>query len=352
MTPRPRKKKNAALPENLYSGKVKGCVYYSYKHPLTKKVHGMGRDKVKAIEAAKQLNAILTPSHDLVSTVLGIETLEAHITWFEREIMPKREYAAKTLELYNTKFKQLKNGLGAHTALEQIGVKDIAELMETLTARSAQQLRQVASDLFATAQGRGLIELNPAELTNKPIAKKVRKRLTLEQFNEIKHVSPLWLQNAMDLALITLQRREDLSLMRFDDVKDGALYVVQGKTQKYDTGYLKIELGSELSSVIKRCRDDIASPYLVHREPEKKLDRKGMHWTQVKPDMITRAFKKCCDDLGIKNTSFHEIRALGIKQYKDAGLDPQSLAGHSSAKMTKNYDSGHGDIRWTETETF
>lgn len=351
MTPRPRKKKNAALPENLYSGKVKGCVYYSYKHPITKKLHGMGRDKVKAIEAAKQLNAILTPSHDLVSTVLGIETLEAHITWFEREIIPKREYANKTLELYNTKFKQLKNGLGAHTALEQIGVKDIAELMETLTARSAQQLRQVASDLFATAQGRGLIEINPAELTNKPVAKKVRKRLTLEQFVLIKEHAPLWLQNAMDLSLITLQRREDVSLMRFDDVKDGALYVVQGKTKKYDTGYLKIDIGAELDALIKRCRDNIASPFLVHREPEKRLDREGMHWTQVRPEMITRAFKKCCRKLGIDDTSFHEIRALGIKRYKDAGINPQSLAGHSSEKMTKNYDSGHGEIRWIETET-
>lgn len=352
MTPRPRKKKNAALPENLYAGKVKGRVYYSYKHPQTKKLHGMGRDKVKAVEAAKQLNAILMPASDLVGNVLGIETLDAHITWFKREIMPERDYAAKTVELYETKFKQLKNGLGAQTALEQISVKDIADVMATLTARSAQQLRQVASDLFATAQGRGLIESNPAEKTNKPVAKKQRERLTLEQFELIKSVSPLWLQNAMDLALITLQRREDISLMRFDDVREAVLFVVQGKTKKHDTGYLKIVVGDTLNAVIKRCRDDIASPYLVHREPEKRLDREGMHWTQIKPEMITRAFKKSSDKVGVKNTSFHEIRALGIKLYKDEGLNPQSLAGHSSEKMTKNYDLGHEEIRWIEAETF
>lgn len=46
--------------------------------------------------------------------------------------------------------------------------------------------------------------------------------------------------------------------------------------------------------------------------------------------------------------SFHEIRALGVKLYKDAGLDPQHLAGHASAKMTKNYDAGHDEIRWVE----
>jgi len=49
--------------------------------------------------------------------------------------------------------------------------------------------------------------------------------------------------------------------------------------------------------------------------------------------------------------TFHEIRALGIKQYKDSGIDPQELAGHSSKKMTNNYDSGHDEIRWVETKT-
>jgi hypothetical protein len=49
--------------------------------------------------------------------------------------------------------------------------------------------------------------------------------------------------------------------------------------------------------------------------------------------------------------SFHEIRGLGIKLYKDQGIDPQQLAGHASAQQTKNYDSGHDEIRWVETRT-
>lgn len=48
--------------------------------------------------------------------------------------------------------------------------------------------------------------------------------------------------------------------------------------------------------------------------------------------------------------TFHEIKALSIKLYKDSGVDPQELAGHSSEKMTKNYDSGHDEIRWIETK--
>ena len=74
--------------------------------------------------------------------------------------------------------------------------------------------------------------------------------------------------------------------------------------------------------------------------------------------MITRKFKEVRDSLDIfermtmkTRPTFHEIRALGIKQYKDSGIDPQELAGHSSEKMTNNYDSGHDEIRWVETKT-
>lgn len=359
MTPRPRKKSNAALPPNLYQSKVNGAVYFTYKHPITNKRHGMGRDKAKAIAAAKQLNSILITNNDLVSKVKGLETIAQHIKWFKREIMPKRKYADKTAEMYETKFNQLKDGLGEDTPLEQISVTDISDLMAKLSDRSAQQLRQVGVDLFKTAIGRGFIEQNPAEQTNKPIlGETIRQRLTMEQFEAIHKAAPLWLRNAMDLALITLQRREDIVSMKFDQIKDGALYVIQEKTKKHDTGYLKIAMGDSLSEVVARCRDDVASPFLIHRMPERKIKREGMHWTQIKPEFVTRAFKEITDELKVFKSikrearpTFHEIRALGIKTYKDRGFDPQQLAGHATAKMTKNYDSGHDEIRWIEAET-
>jgi hypothetical protein len=73
--------------------------------------------------------------------------------------------------------------------------------------------------------------------------------------------------------------------------------------------------------------------------------------------MVYRQFKKVRDELDIfksipveQRPTFHEIRALGIKLYKDAGENPQGLAGHASEVMTKNYDSGHDEIRWVKVE--
>ncbi|MCV6590673.1 MAG: phage integrase Arm DNA-binding domain-containing protein [Marinobacterium sp.] len=350
MSPRPRRPKNKALPANLYQNN--GGKTYRYRHPVTGKFHGMGTNKAEAIAAAKQLNALLMTPNDLVSNVLGSVTLSQHIEWMQENILPDREYSPATIEMYERNFRKLSTY--NDKPLDEITVHDVAALMDQQTPRVANQLRQVATDLFRVGMSRGLCPDNPAEITLKRKEKKARKRLTLDQFKAIRAAAPFWLQNAMDIALLTLQRREDITLMKFDDIRDGALYVVQGKTKKHDTGYLRIAIGPELSTVLKRCRDSTNSPFIVHRRPEKIIKRQGMqHWTQIKPEMVSRQFKLITDKQlanmpAAERPTFHEIRALGIKLYKDQGIDPQQLAGHSTEKMTRNYDAGHDEIRWTE----
>jgi hypothetical protein len=46
------------------------------------------------------------------------------------------------------------------------------------------------------------------------------------------------------------------------------LYLVQKKTAKAsDAAWIRFRVKPELQAVIRRCRDDTASPYLVHRKP-------------------------------------------------------------------------------------
>jgi integrase len=354
VSPRPRKPKNRALPQNLYP--ANGGKSFMYRHPITGKRHGMGASKAQAIAAAKELNAMLIPDSDLVAKVLGRVTLNDHIDWFYVNVIPDRDYKAGTLGTYQAQMNKLRNSLGT-SAVEDVSVQDLAELMEAQSARTANQFRQVATDLFRAAMSRGLRDDNPAQATLKRRERKARQRLAKAQFDSIRAVSKPWMRNAMDLALVTLQRRNDVAGLKFDDVRDGILYVVQGKTEKHDTGYLAITVGPALLSIIRRCRDDVMSPYMVHRKPQRKIkDREGMdHWTQVAPDMLTRTFATARDECGLfagidaaALPTFHEIRALGIKLYRDQGIEPQRLAGHSTAKMTSNYDSGHDEVRWVE----
>ena len=64
--------------------------------------------------------------------------------------------------------------------------------------------------------------------------------------------------------------------MRFDGVRDGYLYLVQKKTAKAsDAAWIRFRVTPELQAVISRCRDNIASPYLVHRKPDRKNQKQA-----------------------------------------------------------------------------
>lgn len=105
------------------------------------------------------------------------------------------------------------------------------------------------------------------------IEKKQRKRHTAEGLKAIREQSPARLRNAIDLALITAQRRTDILNMKFAYVRDDFLYVVQQKTARAsDAAWIRFRVTPELQAVISRCLDNVASPHLVHRPPERGKD--------------------------------------------------------------------------------
>lgn len=181
----------------------------------------------------------------------------------------------------------------------------------------------------------------------------------VEGLKAIREKAPPWRQNAIDLALITAQRRTDILDMRFDGVREGHLYVVQKKTAKAsDAAWIRIRVTPELQAVISRCRDDVVSPYLVHSKPDRLKQKQPQtkdHWTKVEERYLTRAFKDARETAecykGWKEEEmpgFHEVRALSLHLHKKAGKDGQKIAGHASEGMTKNHQWDHEKIVWSE----
>jgi len=243
--------------------------------------------------------------------------------------------------------------------VDQITIRMVAEMLDALTPRTANQCRALLTDIFNHAASKGLCPDNPAASTINRIEKKLRKRHTVEGLKAIREKSPAWLQNAIDLALITAQRRTDILDMRFDGVREGHLYVVQKKTAKAsDAAWIRFRVTPELQAVISRCRDDVVSPYLVHRKPDRLKQKQAQtkdHWTKVEERYLTRAFKDARDAAecykGWKEEEmpgFHEVRALSLHLYKKAGKDGQKIAGHASEGMTRNYQRDHEEIVWAE----
>lgn len=105
---------------------------------------------------------------------------------------------------------------------------------------------------------------------------------------------------------------------------------------------------TELAALVARCRDNVASPYLVHRLPQKarpshmRADER-QHHTQLSPVQISHLFAKARESAGIdgKNPpTFHEIRSLGGAMLHKVGWTVeqlQALMGHCATAMTEHY---------------
>ncbi|TFH81870.1 tyrosine-type recombinase/integrase [Pseudomonas kribbensis] len=358
MVPRPRNKANKSLPQNLYFDSRRST--YRYRRPTDGKWFQFGTDRIKAIDAAKQLNLEFMRGADLVGNVLSGASMlfTEFLDIYERDILPERELAKGTLELYSVHFRRFRKQFEGK-AIDQITIRMIAEMLDALTPRTANQCRALLIDIFNHAASKGLCPDNPAASTINRIEKKQRKRHTIEGLKAIREKSPTWLKNAIDLALITAQRRTDILNMRFDGVREGFLYVVQQKTAKAsDAAWIRFKVTEELQAVISRCRDDIVSPYLIHRRPDRKKQKQAEtkdHWTKVEERYLTGAFKKARDEAGCykgwkeeEMPGFHEVRALSLHLYQKAGKDGQKIAGHASESMTKNYQKDHAEIVWSD----
>ncbi|MDS0448611.1 recombinase, partial [Klebsiella pneumoniae] len=225
--------------------------------------------------------------------------------------------------------------------------------------------------LFSYAVDESLMFDNPASRKKmRRTEEKKRQRLSLESFKAIRCAAEPWLRTAMDLALQTTHARLEVSRIRYSisEPKDGicgcvwlaqpengiygTLYIHRQKVQKKEASHVAIPIGEELKRIIDDSRDNVASPFIVHRIPERQVKRSKevSHPTQVAPDYLSRSFSAVRDKLGLcdkmpmdERPTFHEIRALAAHLFDQQGIDPQGRMAHSDAKSTKIYTQNHID---------
>lgn len=373
---RPRKSGRQGWPPNLYRDRKHGVTYYRFRNPITGHSTSLGQDQEEAVRATRLLNARVEESRatakaeKIAHRALGPQdtTLAVYLDRFANEILPSKRsrkgkpLSASTLKEYNRMLEVIRTELGAYS-IRKIDRQRVASFLNAKPATASNRYRALLSLVFKHAIADGLCDDSPVTATLPQTEVVERERLTLEIFLAIKEAAPHWFRNALDLAIQTLQRREDLVEMRFEDIRDGFLYVRQKKTAgRTDAGNVRIRLGAQLRPVIERCRDDIASPFIVHRRPQKmRMDYQNQkeHWTKVSKEMLTREFQRLRDQTGLvdhlapkQRPSFHEVRALGADQYRVAGWPEESiqrLLGHSSKRMTELYLDRHQE-RWVDAE--
>lgn len=370
----PKRKSNKDLPPNLYpaTDTRDGVTRYRYRDPRSGKFHGMGADKAQAIADAKALNAIIAQgmAQARVAGITNSVTVTPTLTPKLSAVILKHlelcdirlsrgKLSQNTLKSKRSHGEAIRRTLG-DKSIGEVTVKDFAALLASYVDqgkdRAAQAIRSEAIEIWKTAIAEGIVSDNiPAKTRSVDVSVK-RERLTLESYLKIRQSADgleSWISLSMDLAMVTAQRREDISMMEFKPregasawVQDGSLWVIQRKTGNRVCIPLSLRneaLGLSVGEVIAECRDRVVSKYLLHH-------KKGRHF--VKPgdpvwrDTLTKGFAKARDLTGLEwngtPPSFHEMRSLAIRLYAEQGVDVQALAGHKDAATTALYRDVRG----------
>ncbi|MFQ6282590.1 tyrosine-type recombinase/integrase [Yersinia enterocolitica] len=265
------------------------------------------------------------------------------------------ELKSSTVNQKKTPVKVMRSIIG-NKLLPEITVRDIADILVPYKDRGqlvmAQVVRRVIIDVFKEAQHAGEVPpgYNPALATKQPKSKVQRQRLNLEEWQAIyKEAATMqpYLQKAMLLAVITGQRLGDIASMKFSDIWDDHLHVVQNKTGARLAIPLSLRCNSlniTLREVISQCRDRIVSPYLLHHHHAVATAERGGN---IRDQTITMNFTAAREASGIKwkdgtPPTFHEQRSLSERLYREQGIDTKSLLGHKNQAMTDKYNDDRG----------
>lgn len=393
---RPRSQGRKDLPDNLTPRTRRGVTYWYWRDPRDGKEKPLQcpDDRELAIRRARELNSLVAriQSEQIVQNIITAPVAQRRgmpfnawaIDYMRR--IEKRRLAVNTMKSRKSILK---------SAVEEFKDRPLHELAEDVAACSAYldrieasgrarlaiAIRSILVDVFAEAHAAGALAStlpNPFALTISAIARVKRARLTLEDYLTIwphcetigQHIGT-WHPNSILLALTTGQRREDIAIMRFKRgkdwdaawlahqrneahqihpypfVEDDLLWIVQQKTGSLVRIPLSLRLdavGISVGEVIDRCRTNIASGYLLHHTIRFGNAPVG---SAIHIDTISRQFAEARGAAnliweGKTPPTFHELRSLSERLYRDQGIDTQTLLGHRHARMTEIYNDPRG----------
>lgn len=259
------------------------------------------------------------------------------------DILLKRNLKPKTIEIKKYLIKVIRQNIGKRP-LTKITPQDIAQLIKIYTdqdkAPSAKCMYHLLKDIFREAYAQGWNDKNPTDPIKCPKVTVKRSRMTLNEFkkilNEADKTGNKTLHDAMMLAIVTGQRRSDIATMKKSNIKRNYLLIEQYKTGAKIALPVKLKC-KKLNISLQDIIDSTKNNYLLSNNNK-----------QIKLDTITRQFARLRDKVFKKNywtgtpTTFHEIRSLAERLYREQRLDTMTLLGHKSQQMTDRYNDNRG----------
>ncbi len=230
-------------------------------------------------------------------------------------------------------------------AVKPLRIGKMVREIATGSPQTAKRALFEARAFFNEAILAGVIDSNPAAPIKSPKVRISRHRMSLEHWRAIRAWSavhqPPWVCRMLDLALVTAQRRSDLSTMGEDDVWGGHLHIIQFKTGTrlaLPVGLRLEAIGKSIADVINDCAEYAAPGQTFLRRQsgghlgdaslsarfEEAREGAGLHWETGSPP------------------SLHECRSLSERLYREQGIDTRILLGHKHQAMTDAYNDDRG----------
>lgn len=281
-----------------------------------------------------------------------------------RQIIRDRGYNKQTLRNRGAALKFIEANLGARH-LATIKPHEITTLLKTCSPHKAVRVLGELRDVFTEAIANDEADGNPAALVKPPRAPGLRKRLTLEIWQDMLLMASLgqqrWVIAMLLLGLHTGQRRADLAKMKFSDVVDGHLRVEQQKKAGKPMGArlaiplsLRLEAtGMTLGEVIEFCeRIAVPGETLLRQANGRPIEMSSLsaRFRELIVAVCGRdAYKE------YEWPSLHETRSLSARTYMAEGMPAQTvqtLLGHKNEEMTEVYldDRGLTAKEWKTVE--
>ncbi len=346
-------------------------LYYSYRNVNTQKLTALGYDKKKAIAIALQCNTVLVPNYKTVinvsSQILGTSnTFSNYCNYYIESIIPtlKRSTGYNNQDI--ARARKIQKAFAGY-AISTVTQAELAHYLKgTGKASTFNAHRKTLKAIFKHLLSDGLVDANlPDNILAADEGDVKRQRLSLDGYKAIFAVADITTQNLMELGLNFMARRDDLRKMKFSQYIDGYLHYKIHKSKQGRENLVRVNaaipavysgFGCEtLGDIIDHCRDNVASPYLVHRRPTRIIAAKETtreHWTQLSLKQASTSFQAAREASGYYNhlnfgesPSLHELVALGehlrstCHQWTLSEI--QQFRGHSSQKSTRRYLDGH-----------
>ncbi|MED5607851.1 tyrosine-type recombinase/integrase [Pseudomonas sp. JH-2] len=334
---RPRKPENRHLPINVYQRNRKrknGKVWtrYYYRTPDGKDIP-LGADLNEARRKWAELESTAIP---------GEATLMRSIfDRYERDVIPKK--AARTQADNKSEMKRLRRAFD-EMAIEDITPSMIAQYRDAREAKTRAN-REIAllSHVFNTAREWGLCQqANPCLGVRKNKEKPRDYYANDTVWKAVYAQACHELRDAMDLAYLTGQRPADVLGMRKDDIVDGYLLVIQGKTGKRLR--IQVEVDGEQNSLgkllkrIEQGNEGLLSPFLVLSRNGKRVSWPMLRnrWDEARSKAASEAETNGEPDLAvrIRQFQFRDIRPKAASEIRDVA-DASVLLGHSKEGITE-----------------